>query len=492
MRIIFLIIIIFLSIMPVKAELADEIDDFASVSEYESYKALSSLIKGNVAISDIDKQLMIDREISMELGENFIYTDLEDCINTALGQNFDIKIQRERKNEAFWLNKNAQFQLLPDIYYNFDIQNLEGEYLVGGIVATTTHEVPIQSLAVVQWSTINQGKYFFRNAMTRNTLKAQRAQLEYTREEIILRTVLAYYDVLQKKMEIEVQKINLYDRYEQLRYTRARFESGLGTLYDVKRAEAELAGAQQDYATTINSLRLYQAALANVIGVEVLDAIYPFEFEVDQRNLIDEKFDIESLYKQALTSREDVRAKKAEIQVYRAQRSMNYTDIIPEINIGYQNGLVGTKRRGVSGHNSITLDVRAHLGQNMLMGTITQIKADSAVVRAKKLELINLERSIKEQILNAYFDSENAKRKIEAAKVETAAANISLDLSLANMKAGEATFIDVIASQNLKVQANINLITNMIEYNKAQAQLLFETGLISPENILKDYKRKFY
>ena len=60
------------------------------------------------------------------------------------------------------------------------------------------------------------------------------------------------------------------------------------------------------------------------------------------------------------------------------------------------------------------------------------------------------------------------------------------------MKSGEATFIDVIASQNLKLQANINLIKNMIEYNKAQAQLLFDTGLLSPQNVLKDYKSRFY
>ena len=60
------------------------------------------------------------------------------------------------------------------------------------------------------------------------------------------------------------------------------------------------------------------------------------------------------------------------------------------------------------------------------------------------------------------------------------------------MKAGEATFIDVISSQNLKVKANINLIKNMIEYNKAQTKLLFNIGLISPKNVLKGYKSKFY
>lgn len=492
MRIIVLFIILLFFINPVYADITDYIDDYTQCCENESYKTFKQIVKGSATISDVDKQLMIDRELAIELGSNFIYTDLEDCINTALGQNFDIKIQKQNKIEAYWLNKNAQFQLLPDIYYNFDIQNLEGEYLVGGIVSTTTHEVPIQSLAIVQWSTVNQGKYFFQNAMTRNTLKARRAEFEYTREEIILNTVIAYYNTLQKKMEMEVQKVNLYDRLEQLKYTKARFESGLGTLYDVKRAEAELAGAQQDYTTTLNSLRLYQAALANVIGVDVYDAVYPFEIAVDKRELVRTDFDIDKLYKQALTSREDIRAKKAEIEVYKAQRSMNYTDIIPEVTVSYQNGLVGTKRVGMSAHNSLTLDVRAHLGQNMLLGTITQIKADAAVVRAKKLELIKLERQVKENILNAYYDSENALKKIEASKRETAAANLSLELSLANMKAGEATFIDVIASQNLKVQANINLITNMIEYNKAQAQLLFEIGLISPVNILKDYTNKYY
>ena len=60
------------------------------------------------------------------------------------------------------------------------------------------------------------------------------------------------------------------------------------------------------------------------------------------------------------------------------------------------------------------------------------------------------------------------------------------------MKAGEATFIDVIASQNLKVQANINLIKNMIEYNKAQTKLLFNIGILSPKNVLRNYKKRFY
>ena len=37
------------------------------------------------------------------------------------------------------------------------------------------------------------------------------------------------------------------------------------------------------------------------------------------------------MFKYAVNSREDIRAKKHEIKAYKAQRSSNYTDFIPDI-----------------------------------------------------------------------------------------------------------------------------------------------------------------
>ena len=488
------ILIIILIIIPYSAlaDVSDYIDSYAKYFEHDSYKSFSQLVKGQASISDVEKQIVMDKEISQELNTDFIYSDLKECIKIALNKNYDIKIYKEIKNNALWQYRNIQVQILPDIYYNFDIKNLGGRYLVGGILSTTAHEIPIQSIVGIEWSTVNQGQYFFYMVQTKNIFKSSSYNLEFEKDKIILDTVLAYYDLLSMKRQIEVQKVNLYDRVEQLKYTKARFDTGLGTLYDVKRAQAEVAGAQQQYTASLNSLRLLQANLANIIGVDVFDAIYPFEISVDLRELIDPNISIDKLYVQALQSRLDIKALEAEILAAKAQRNSNYADIIPAVVVSYQNGHVGTKRAGLGLQNSLTLDIRASLGKNLLAGTITQLKADTALVKQKKLELINLKRQIKEDILNAYYNSENALKKIEAAKVEAESADISLDLSIANMKAGEATFIDVIASQNLKVQANINLIKNMIEYNKAQTQLLFNIGILSPENVLKDYKSRFY
>ena len=325
MRILLLLFFILILQISASANVAEYINSYAKqCSENESYKSFSEFIKGNASISDIEKQMILDKEISEELNSPFIYTDLEECIKIALDKNYDIQISDAGRLESYWINKNAYFQLLPDAYYNFDISNLGGNFLIGGILATTVHEVPIQSIFGVEWSTINQGKYFFYLAQTKNLLKSSSYSLEYTKDEILLNTVLAYYDVLGMKMEIEIQKVNLYDRLEQLKYTQARFNAGLGTLYDVKRAQAELAGAQLEYTTTLNSLRLSQSNLANILGIDILSAVYPFEFEVDSRELIDHNIDIEDLYKIALEAREDIKAKEAEINAYRAQRSSNY------------------------------------------------------------------------------------------------------------------------------------------------------------------------
>ena len=486
-----LIILVIFVQLPSYAGVKDYIEAYNVYFENKSYKYISEGLKGRKTLSDIEKYKILDYELERELDTKFVYADLSECIKIALEGNYDIKINEAEVLNAFWLHKNALVQVLPEIYYNYDISNLSGQYLIGGILAATEHEVPIQSFFYAEWPVFNKGKYFFYASQMNSILKAARFNLEFTKNETILNTVNAYYDLLSSKMQIEVQKINLYDRVEQLKYTEARFEAGIGTLYDVKRAQAETAGAQQDYTSALNTFRLEQAKLANIIGIDIFTSIYPYEIEIDKRELVDSSIDLESLYAQSLALREDIKAKQAEINAYRALRSSNYTDIIPAANITYRNGHVGTKASGLAPSNTITLDIRMSLGKNMLAGTITNIKAGSALVKTKKLELENLKRQIKEDILNSYYDSLNSLKKIEAAKAETEAADVSLDLSLENMKAGEATFLDVIASQNLKVKSNLNLIKNMIEYNKAQSKLLFDTGMINPENILKDYKTRY-
>ena len=88
MRILLLLFFILILQISASANVAEYINSYAKqCSENESYKSFSEFIKGNASISDIEKQMILDKEISEELNSPFIYTDLEECIKIALDKN---------------------------------------------------------------------------------------------------------------------------------------------------------------------------------------------------------------------------------------------------------------------------------------------------------------------------------------------------------------------------------------------------------------------
>ena len=91
-------------------------------------------------------------------------------------------------------------------------------------------------------------------------------------------------------------------------------------------------------------------------------------------------------------------------------------------------------------------------------------------------------------IVSSYYSSKTALEKVEANKKQVAAADEGLKCSLIGFDVGENTFIDVLTSQTEKTTARQQLIRSVIEYNKAQAQMLFDTGTISPKTLLQNYQ----
>ena len=79
MRIIILFLILFVFVNPVVAEIYDYVDECVN---YDSYKTFAQVIKGGTSISDVEKQMIIDKEIQKELIQ--IDTDSQSYTETQL------------------------------------------------------------------------------------------------------------------------------------------------------------------------------------------------------------------------------------------------------------------------------------------------------------------------------------------------------------------------------------------------------------------------
>lgn len=435
-----------------------------------------------------NKKVFLEGEIRKILDIDVSYANLADCIIIAAQNSYDLKINYHEKRATEWEFWAKTAELLPNFSYTFDIADLTGEFLVGGVVPIRVHETVIQSSFDLIWDITNQGKTIFEMAAIKNAVKSSRYNLDYTLDEVLLNTALNYYDLLGKKLEIDVYRVNLKDREEQLKMIEAKYQMGLSSKFDIYRAEAEAAKAKQEYITLFNSLRYSQARLANIMGIDVVTTVYPIEQTIRVQKIIDEAYDIEDLYKIALKERDDLNALRKEIKAMEIRQNEVYADFIPRIAVMASHQQVGTVRVGLRTNESLTLEVSTPLGRNLGVNTVARAKMELEKVKAEKLKLKRLERQVKEDIVSSYYDSKTQLEKIEAAKKEVIAAEESLKISLIRMEIGEATFLDVLQAQQAKTEARQVLIQHIVNYNKSQIQMLFNIGLITKGAVLTNYR----
>lgn len=436
------------------------------------------------------RQEKLDNAIRQALDINLLPVNLEDCVTIALKNSSTLKIAKSNQLATKWEFANSLSFLAPDMYYRYQIQDVRGEFLVGGILPVRIDTNPVYSGFTFEYPILSDPHALFQSASRKNLYDAAGHRVNYTREEIILKTTLNYYDLLQAKMDIEVLIVNLRERQEQLRLMIARKQIGVGTKFDVLRAESELAKAKQELITALNSLRLKQANLADIMGIDVTTTVYPIETNIQRYQLIESKYDIDGLYKIALTLREDIKAKNKEIRSLSYLKNMNYADFAPQIYLSYEYGRASTLQAngGLRPNHTWSLNVIVPMGKNCGVKTMTQAKADAARLRSAELELRSLKGDVKQYILNSYYNSRSATEKIEASKKEVAATDEGLKYALVGFDVGNNNFLDIIDAQKNKTLAHQLLIKSTIEYNKAQVQLLFDTGIISPKTLLSSYK----
>lgn len=463
-------------------------DEAGLIWDYRSDRFLDALKDGK-GIYDDATQKDLDEQIKEGLEINLIPIDLECCLTLAIEYNNKVKISEQNKEEYRWKYMNALAQLLPDFYYRYQIQNLRGEFLVGDVLPRVIRQNPIYSGLTFDYPLIGNGSTLFDIAAAKNTYKSTKHSYQFSKKELLLNTTLYYYELLEAKLNIEVLLLNLRDRAEQLRLMQARYHIGIGTKYDILRAEAQYADAKQQIIAALYQLRLKQAQLAKIMGIDVALTLYPFEHGATPRELVNKKNGLESLFNVALQSREDVKAKRAEIRALNNVKNRNYTDFAPRVNLSYEFARVGTTETGsLRPNHTWSLNAEIPLGKKLGVGTLTQKNADLAKVRRARLELTKLEREIKENLISSFYNSRTALEKIEANKKQVASADEGLKFSLIGFDVGQNTFIDVLTSQTEKTEARQQLIGSIIQYNKAQAQLLFDTGTITKEALLMNYE----
>lgn len=427
-------------------------------------------------------------EVELNLDIDLVAIDLARALDTALHNNFDIKILQQKQDNAKWVYYESVSDYLPDFGYSFDIARYTGEFLAGNIIAILVNETPIQSKLFMDWDIFDGMERVYNVRSNKHLYKKSKFDAEFTTDEALRDTAVKYYTLLGFKIEIEIYTVNLEQRKAQLKINYDRFKAGVGTKFDVLRAEANVAQAEQELIDAYNKFRLAQADLANTLGVSIFTPLFPVERDLDEKTLIDSTIDLESLANIAIDNRPDLKAQRHNVIAFESQKRSNYSEYIPTLNITSQLSSQGTSkinpRRGGFVKGTLNWDFASGLG----FKGVADIKAADASLQEQKLTLINKTREVKEKVLTSYYNSIASKEKIQAAQEEAKASNESLRLAVLRLETGIGLFVDVLQAQFNATEAKVELIRAIIDYNIAQVELLFDTGVISVGNLLGGYK----
>ena len=473
-RIIGFFIFLFFLKSPVYAEIYDFLD-----KEYEHN--LESYCK------DCAKDIQLEEEITKFLEEKQIVVSLDECLDIALQNNFDIKSQFETYKSSEYLKKRAYAKFLPNIGYNFYSIYYRGQVLVGTALVDRFNELALSSNVFIEHDLTQGGRQIFEAKKSKFKKREHREKLNFTKEKVLMLTASYYWQLLENKINIEIHIKNLHERVAQLRLTENLKASGMGTEFDIIRQKNEVANAKRSLIEAMTEYRLQQAKLSNIMGIELKTTLFPIEEKVETLNLVDKNIEIDTLYETARKNRKDIKALENEIKAMKNEKRAILTDFIPKAKIIGQYQDEGTAALGLGGAVVLGAYADWYLGENLGVGTFTNAKAKTHEINSKKHNLTIQLRNIKEELLDSYYHSKLLLKQIDITREQVEYATQSVTLAEMRFDTGVGILLDVIEAQGRKTTARIEYLQSVIEYNINQIELLFYQGIIDVDKILKGY-----
>ena len=430
----------------------------------------------------------VEEFIKKEIKADYVVVSLDECLDVALKNNFDIQINEKTYFSSKYLYQNALSKFLPVLATTSYLAEYSGQILVGGVLRDNFKETALSVNITLKHVLTDGGRQIFEAKAKKYFLKSAKHNLNFSKTKILYLTSKYYYELLCSKIHIQVYLKNFIDRRAQFQLSEKFYNSQRATEFDVIRCQFEMADAKIKLINTLTSFRNSQVKLANVMGIDVKTSLMPFEDSIKPINLFDDSLDIEVLKKIAIENREDLMAYKNLIYQEQEQKKLYMSEFLPHPSIHYQQQFQGTLKASVRPNYILTAYLTWNLGENMLVGTVTKMKAKNEEIKRKKIEYENLAREIESKLIEVKYSSIFNKKGILSAQDKVGYSAKSSKLAVERFNHSKGILLDVIDAQNDLTDARIQLTDSILNYNLSQLGLIYYSVTINLEDIILQYQ----
>ncbi|MGB0562274.1 MAG: TolC family protein [Spirulinaceae cyanobacterium] len=300
------------------------------------------------------------------------------------------------------------------------------------------------------------------------SLRFTQLEVEELTEEIHLAATQSYYALQEADQQVGIERAAVEQAQQTLRDANLLLEAGLGTRFDVIRADVDLANSQQALTQAQADQKIAQRDLVRVLGlgqqvaVTTADEIHPVE---------PWGLPLEETIVLAYRNRAELEQRLIEREIEEEERQIALSTQRPQVSLFATYDVLDFLDDDFDGSSGYS--VGAQLTWNFFDGGASQARKRQSEVDLMQAEVaFEQERNtIRLEVEEAYFSFEANAENIKTATAAVQLAEESLRLARLRFQAGVGTQTDVIDAQTELTRARGNLLTAIITYNNSIASL---------------------
>jgi len=309
-----------------------------------------------------------------------------------------------------------------------------------------------------------------------NTVKATRARLLGTEQNVLLATATAYLNVVRDGAVLKLNANNEQVLGRQLDATQDRFKVGEITRTDVHLAEARLARARAERIGAEGQLEASKAAYVNIVGEAGGDFSAP-DLKLNLPQSLDE-----ALSWGRVANPRVVAAQYDELAAKESTNSAR-ASLMPSVNLNasakrsidsVQNNYESDELTG-----TITLSIPLYQGGS----AYSSLRRSKHQAAASRLALDQALRDTTEEIHRSWENNLTAWARIGAFETQVKASETALEGVEKEASVGSRTVLDVLDAEQELLDARVNLVRSQRDATVAALTLLSSVGRLSAKEL---------
>ncbi|MEE9426374.1 MAG: TolC family outer membrane protein [Methylococcales bacterium] len=303
-------------------------------------------------------------------------------------------------------------------------------------------------------------------------------------QDLILRIVNAYVDVLLAEETLALAKAELKARHQVLQQAKLRFEVGMAPVTDSLEAEARFAATSADNAVAEAAIVDAQSGLQEIIGIPIISgnlaaliADMPLE-PPEPAELEEWKNYAFNRNRELVAAMSDVNIAKQQIE---HQKAGHYPTVSGVASYSFNDNNSSFGLRGETGSIGVQVDVPIFAGG----GVSSRVRQAHHDYEANKHAFELTKRSIQSSVTKAFYDVKAKINQVTALRKSVQSFDKALEATQAGMEVGSNTLADVLDAQTDLYTAKRDLSQQLYAYLVSWLDLRLAAGLLEQGDVVR-------